>query len=179
MRDPALDVERLVSRTCTRIYRQTLYNCTRFKTPTSRARRCAQWAPGSCLRLVSSPTWTAQAVVGGSGHPPTAKVSCRHAKESGRRKRSRHSSPKMAARNEFRARCALLACTSHTARLAFPCPAPSSTITLYKPGRSYYILLMFSQCVVLWSASGDDLLGFLTAPNLVQLYKILVHEPSL
>ena len=31
---------------------------------------------------------------------------------------------------------------------------------------------MFSQCVVLWSASGDDLLGFLTAPNLVQLYKI-------
>ena len=63
-----------------------MYNCTRFKTPTSRARRCAQWAPGSCLRLVSSPTWTAQAVVGGSGHPPTAKVSCRHAKESGRRK---------------------------------------------------------------------------------------------
>ena len=116
-----------------KIYRQTLYNCTRFKTPTSRARRCAQWAPGSCLRLVSSPTWTAQAVVGGSGHPPTAKVSCRHAKESGRRKRSRHSSPKMAARNEFRARCALLACTSHTARLAFPCPTPSSTITMLLP----------------------------------------------
>ena len=52
-------------------------------------------------------------------------------------------------------------------------------ISIYKPERSYYILLMFSQCVVLWSASGDDLLGFLTAPNLVQLYKILVHEPSL
>ena len=52
-------------------------------------------------------------------------------------------------------------------------------ISVYKPGRSYYILLMFSQCVVLWSASGDDLLGFLAAPNLVQLYKILVHEPSL
>ena len=39
----------------------------------------------------------------------------------------------MEARNEFRARCALLACSSHIARLAFPCPTPSSTITMLLP----------------------------------------------
>ena len=64
-------------------YRQILYNCTRLHLPTSRARPRSQRTPGSCLRLVSPPAWTAKAVVGGPGHPPTAKVSCRHAKESG------------------------------------------------------------------------------------------------
>ena len=65
---------------------QTVYNCRHFRLPTSRALRRAQRAPETCLRLVSSSTWTAQAVVGGPGHPPAAKVSCRHAQERGRRK---------------------------------------------------------------------------------------------
>ena len=60
---------------------QTVYNCRHFRLPTSRALRRAQRAPETCLRLVSSSTWTAQAVVGGPGHPPAAKVSCRHVKK--------------------------------------------------------------------------------------------------
>ena len=51
-------------------YRQILYNCTRLHLPTSRARPRSQRTPGSCLRLVSPPAWTAKAVVGGLGHPP-------------------------------------------------------------------------------------------------------------
>ena len=62
---------------------------------------------------------------------------------------------------------------AHSCTLLWRLPARNDI-----PERSDYILLMFSQCVVLWSASGDDLLDLLTAPNLVQLYKILVHVLS-